>query len=359
MHTEASCGWGGQELRIVADVVASQQRGHTVCVVVDPSALFLSRARLEPECIATARLRRKGLTGLITLGRVIRAFSPDVIVTHSSTDHWLVSVIRVLSFARFSIVRLRHISAPIQSTIPTRWVYRQAQSIVTTSDAIRDQIRMLTGLSSDRITAIATGVDCSLFKPVGRSQRVAMRTRLGLPEDAFVLCAVSTLRSWKGHRFVLQALVELKDVIFVVAGDGPQEEALRAMTLALELDHRVIFLGYQADVRAVFEASDCFVQASTGNEGVSQSMLQAMASGLPVVVSNIGGLNEVVRHEVEGLLVEPTDVLELVNALARMQSQSTDRIVFGQAARRRVTEHYSLEAMADSMEQVIRSAVSA
>src|SRR5213076_511622 len=131
------------------------------------------------------------------------------------------------------------------------------------------------------------------------------RRAVGLPEEALLIGIVATLRSWKGHRYLLQALPECATLVIV--GDGPQREALTAQAAAVGIAGRVRFAGNQRDVVPWLQALDMFALPSYANEGVPQALLQAMLVGLPCVTTSIGGIPELARDGETALVVPPQD----------------------------------------------------
>src|SRR5262249_343746 len=151
------------------------------------------------------------------------------------------------------------------------------------------------------------------------------RTELRLPSDAKLIGIVATLRSWKGHRFLIEAMTDLRlaDARLLVVGDGPQESNLRAQIVALGLDGRVTLAGRQDDVLPWLRALDVFVLPSTGSEGIPQALMQAMACELPVVTTAAGGIPELVENEKNGLVVAAENPVALAEAITRLLRDPT------------------------------------
>ena len=163
--------------------------------------------------------------------------------------------------ARPALVRTRHVSIPVPNDAMTRWLYRRAtQRIVTTGDALRDHLIRDKGVDPQRIDSVPTGIDADRFLP---RDRAVARRELALPQDAPLIGIVATLRSWKGHRFLIDALARLRhrDVRLAIVGDGPQRTALEAQTDKLGLRDRVIFAGQRDDVAPWLTALDLFPPA--------------------------------------------------------------------------------------------------
>jgi glycosyltransferase involved in cell wall biosynthesis len=165
---------------------------------------------------------------------------------------------------------------------------------------------------------------------------------------------VATLRSWKGHRYLLEALPE--GATLVIVGDGPQREALGSRVKALGIENRVRFAGNQRDVVPWLQGLDIFALPSYANEGVPQALLQAMLAGLPCVTTDVGSIGELATDGVTALVVPPKDVPALRLALQRLMQDAALRARLGDAARRHCAEALSYERMLDRMEATYREA---
>jgi glycosyltransferase involved in cell wall biosynthesis len=251
------------------------------------------------------------------------------------------------------LVRTRHISAPVASNALNRWLYGTASAhVVTTGDALRRQIIRDAAVDASHVTSVPTGIDLSIFKPADRAE---MRSLLGLPLDAFVVVIVATLRSWKGHRFLLEAMAQLRGQRLIIVGDGPGRENLRVQVDELGLGERVEFAGHRDEVAPWLQSADVAALPSYANEGVPQSLMQAMACGVPVVTTAVGAISEIVEDGVQGLVVAPRDATAIANALRRLEQDSGLRHALGAAGLAHARERFSLDRMLDAMETVFHT----
>jgi glycosyltransferase involved in cell wall biosynthesis len=358
LHTESSNGWGGQEIRMLTESNSLNATGkfECACLVSDKGQIQM-RNPFNTVSLMPGPIGSKTIKGMFFVIRTLKAVNPDVVVTHSSTDSWLVAIARLFSRRVFPIVRVRHVSAPIRKNFLTKWLYSAATKIVTTSNAIKEHIAARLDIDDRNIFAVPTGVDTSYFSPVKHEVKMKLRRNRAISDSTFVFGMVSTLRSWKGHSYAIRALKRLEDLdcLLIIVGDGPQFENLKIEVDALGISERVIFRGYISDVREDLYTFDAFLQPSYANEGVSQSLLQAMASGLPVIVSDIGGLNEVVVEQSNGLICPPQDDEHLAQYMRALVDQTFDRKCLGKAARQDVEKNHSLESMRLQMERLLES----
>ena len=360
LHTEASLGWGGQEIRILTEAAGTAARGHRVSLIA-PAESNIYREACERDLAAVALpVGRKNLRGLLALRGWIKSNAPDVINTHSSTDSWLAALACFGLRLPPPLVRTRHISAAVPNNWSSRWLYRKATAfIATTGDALRDQIIAEAGVDPARVRSVPTGIDLARYKPCRDSEKAALRSHLNLPGDTPIVGIVATLRSWKGHRYLIEALEKMPGAMLVIVGDGPQRDTLVSQVATLKLQDRVRFSGNQKDVVPWLQAFDVFALPSYANEGVPQAIMQAMACGLAVVSTPVGGIAEIVQHEETGIIVQPHDPEALRVAIERLVGDSALRTGLGEAGRDQAIARFSDTLMIDRMEKIFLEAVRA
>jgi glycosyltransferase involved in cell wall biosynthesis len=357
VHTEASMGWGGQEIRILTEARGFLDRGHAVALYAPPGSRIAEEAPAFGVPVATLPIARKRPAGVAALARALKASRPDVVNTHSSTDTWLTAVASRTMRTPPVLVRTRHVSVPVPNDPGTRWLYRKATArVVTTGEALRAQLVRDNGLDPARVESVPTGIDASAFATLTQDEA---RRACGLPLDAPIVGIVATLRSWKGHRHLLDAFAALAErrASLAIVGDGPQREALERHVASLGLADRVRFAGQQRDVAPWLAALDVFALPSTANEGVPQALLQAMFAGIPCVTTPVGAIPEIARDDDTALLVPPSDAAALARAIDRLLADPALGARLAASARAYVAPRYGLATMLDRMEAVFRRAL--
>ena len=223
-----------------------------------------------------------------------------------------------------------------------RHAYRCAHAVVANSSASARQLET-EGVPRDRIRVIPNGV--ALERYSSRAAARAIRT----------VITVANLRREKAHEVLLRAAASLiaahPSLRFVIVGDGPRRAELEADARSLGLAQHVSFLGHREDVPALLAEADLFVLPSR-SEAFPNGVLEAMAAGLPVVASRVGGLLDLVEHERTGLLVRPDDATELAKAIADVVRQPERAAALGEAARARVAARYSFDRMVEAFEDL-------
>ena len=354
VHTESSCGWGGQEIRVLEEAAGMLERGHRVTLLCPPEARIYEEAARRGVPAIALPIARKGLTGVRALRAWLAGKHCDVLNSHSSTDSWLAALALLGVQPRPALVRTRHISAAIPDNFATRWLYQSAtRRIVTTGERLRTQLIRDNDFAPESIVSVPTGIDLARFAP---GDKAAAKVRLGLDPAQACIGIVATLRSWKGHRFLVDAFANVKqqDARLLIVGDGPGRDNLKAQVEALGLQRRVLMPGNQADVTPWLQALDVFALPSYANEGVPQALMQAMAAGVPVISTPVGSIDELVRHGETGLMVPPQDAGALGAAIERLLGEPALGQRLAEAALALVRERYSRERMLDSMETVFR-----
>ena len=361
VHTENSCGWGGQEIRILAEAEGMQARGHALTLLCPREARIHDEALRRGIAVTALPIAKKRLRGLLAMRAWLAAHPVDVINSHSSTDSWLTALACATLQDPPPIVRTRHISAPVPDNFATRWLYaRAARRIVTTGTALKNQLVEVNHFPADRIVSIPTGIDLTHFRPpASDAEKQAARVRAGVGAASLVIGIVATLRSWKGHRFLIEAFAQLErsDARLLIVGDGPQRAALETMVKGLGLTQQVVFAGNQGDVLPWLLAIDIFALPSYANEGVPQAILQAFACGLPVVTTAAGASGEVAQDGATALVAAMQDAPDLARALARLANDAALGRALGERALALVRARHGSAVMLDAMEQVFRAAI--
>ena len=229
-----------------------------------------------------------------------------------------------------------------------RWSDRYADAVTAVSNVVaRAQIEA-GSVPAEKVTVIYNGIDLRRFARPPSSEIEAHRARLGLSEGRVLLC-VGRLEPEKDHAQLLRAfkklLTKVNDITLVLVGPGRLEAELRALASSLGIAERVRFAGQISPIAPIFYLADVFVLCSW-REGLPLVVLEAMASGVPMVLTSVGGIPEIVEHEKTGILVPARDESALAAALERVFVMSpTEREGMATAARECVKERFSMETM--------------
>lgn len=239
-----------------------------------------------------------------------------------------------------------------------RLMWHAADEILSVSEALRRKLAQTINFPKNRIRVIANGVDLRRFT-VARD-RSGWKFRLNLPGEALTFGTVGRFVPVKCYPVLLEAsrwiFEKIPNSYLVLVGDGPLHEQLAGLARDYKICDRVRFLGWRSDVAEILNALDVYVLASE-SEGMSNTILEAMACGLPVVATEVGGNVELVDRRA-GILVPPSNPTTLADAVTRLLREPAQRDAMGALARWRAEEYFSLETMARNYANVYMDLVS-
>jgi glycosyltransferase involved in cell wall biosynthesis len=236
-----------------------------------------------------------------------------------------------------------------------RFLGRHTSRIIAVSDALRSELVETVGLDAARIVTIHNGIDLAAFlTPIDPGP---VRDRYGIPRDAVVFGQAARFAPQKGHEMLVAAAVPVLEKVphayLLLAGDGPLLDPVRRIASRTSVASRILFPGFETDVRGMLAALDVFV-SSPNSEGLGMAAIEAMSAGLPVVSVRTGGVPEVVADGTTGILVAPGDVAGLTDAMLRLARDPMARLSMGEAGRRRAVDEFSEETMLERTALIYR-----
>lgn len=312
----------------------------------DPLAVTARRSGLS---VFTISERRRFDTEVIPqLRQIVDECQPDILETRNVKSHFLV---RMLGLHRkYPWVAWNH-GYTAQDWLDRsynqldRWSLRGAYRVVTVCGPFARRLERR-GIDPSRITVLHNFA--KPFSAPAAEDIELLRRSLGL-NDELVILAVGRLSSEKGHAELLRAAATLDskrnvpDFRIIVAGDGPEETALHALAARLGIEGRVIMVGFQKELSAYYGLATLLALPSY-TEGSPNVVLEAMAAGLPIAATGVGGVPEILDHGITGLVVPPRNAQALATAITRLLTDSTFRQKLGTAARARAESNYTPEA---------------
>jgi glycosyltransferase involved in cell wall biosynthesis len=360
LHVITRLERGGSSDCTLWQAIGAARRGHRVTIACGPSsaeAPLLARAQRQEGLafLTLPTLRRPvrpgaDLRALLAIARLLRRNRYDVIHLHTSKAGALGRLAALVVGQRRRVVHQPH------GHLFYGYYGRLGDALVLFAE------RLLAPLAARQLTLTARGAAEHLARGVGREaqfrvipsgvemrplreaarRREAVRRRLGYAPDDVVLMSLARLEPIKGAPLTLRAFAAAAagrpSLRLHLAGDGPLLESLRAEAAARGLAARVSLDGRWAHPQDLLPAADVFVLAPR-NEGMGRAVIEALALGLPVIATNVGGLPEVLEHGRFGLLVPPDDEAALAAAIARLADDKTVRDELGRRGRARAVEY--------------------
>lgn len=251
--------------------------------------------------------------------------------------------------ARFSL-REDHLSSKKWLLKPKRWVYRllylkaagRISGYIAVSREVKQALVTEIGSIGDKVTVIFNSVDIRRYHP--DADKKVIREQLGFDKQARIISVVATFKEQKGHRFLIDAASKLveryPDLLILFIGDGGLRGDLKRQTEERKLVNHVQFLGTRQDIPDLLAASDLFVLPSLW-EGLPMALVEAMASGLPIVATDVSGSRQAIQSGKTGILVPPGDADELVEAITNLLTNPDIGSKMGVAARLSAEKEFS------------------
>ena len=353
--------YGGAETQLKNVALRLKQRGWSQSVVsMLPPSAYVEELEAAGICVYNLRMRRKvpDPRAVLRLAAIMRRERPLLIHSHMIHANLLARMTRLFVKVPVLICTAHNI---IEGGRPRELAYRLTDSLadITTqvSEAGKQRYIQVGAVPPHKIVYIPNGIDTSRFQP-NPMVRQAVREQLGCAPDAFVWLTVGRLEPVKNHLELLCAFREVTAVHpharLLIAGQGPLQAATEQRITELGLAERVRLLGVRRDIPDLLNAADAFVLPSLW-EGMPLTLLEASATALPIVATDVGGNAEVVLEGETGYLVPVKDTEALAQAMLRVMNLSeADRSAIGQAGRAHVVQNFDLERVVDRWEALYR-----
>lgn len=347
----------GMETMTAALVRGLAERGHEVGVtcLLEADALGedLRAQGFQVSVVPATGVLSNFVSG--TLAEWFRRRRPDVV--HAHTAGWLKIATAARAAGVNRVVNTLHgFEAAAEPWLPrslARVAVRRTDRIVAVSESVREHLLRVYRAPAERVALVLNGIPLDQFRPGTRSAGV--RAALGIPQGRFVVGHVARHRAVKNQALLLDAFARFRatreDAFLVLVGDGPLRAELEQEAVRLGIARHVRFAGDVRDTAAVYREFDVFVLSSV-TEGTSVSILEALASGVPVVATAVGGTPALLRGGECGVLVPSGDAETLAEALRNLAAAPDRRAVLVRRGREWVEHRYSESRMLDRYEEI-------
>lgn len=350
---------GGMERVLVTVINRTQSRYRHAVICLDRYTAYRERI-IDPNvaCFALHKRPGKDWGCYFRLWKLLRQLKPDLVHTYNFGALDVAPVAKISGAHRvIHAERGRSAQDPRGESRKhralRRWLMPFIDRYLAVSKDLRDWLTEKVGIDPARVVYIPNGIDVAEFT-VSQAREDAPRPLLGsfAPPGTILIGAVGRLDPVKDHAGLLVAFKLLCETLpdlhgrlrLIIAGEGPQRSALEAQIIELGLQKQVCLLGNRDDVPAILAEFDVFALSSIG-EGMPGVLLEAMAAGLPVVATDVGGVSEVVSRGVTGSLVPAGNPAALTQALSDYVLDEPLRVRHGSAGRRIAEGRFSLDHM--------------
>ena len=340
------------------------RRGHQVTIAAPPGELTrrareAAAAEYRGLAVSDGFVFKAPSHALSFLGdwrrmrNLLRRGDFDIVDVHGSQDTWVTAMVRAATGLPRCLVMTRHNTKRVRTGRPNRYLYgRLIDHLIIVDESVRSQYGPFLSdgtLAPERISVVPSAYRADLFHGGVNGERI--RKELSIAADAKVIGVAGRLVLDKGHIHLLRAAAGLKKhlpgLVLLFAGTGPNESQLRLQAEELGLAGSVRFLGFRNDVAEVQAAFDVAVLPSVGCDASSASIKEAMALGVPVIASDIGGARNIIDDGVTGIIVRPGQPDDLGAALRAVLDDSAGARVMADRARQEVALRFSLARLTE------------
>lgn len=335
-------------------------RGHTVCVCANPGHLLLKKC--EESGIATVSIRFGDMGKVFHVATLlqeeIRKRSIDIIHSNANYDRTCAAI--GAAFTKAKHIASIHSAHSIQHNV-THWLRNKfgIAHFIAVAGAVKQVLEKQDGISPERITFIPNGVENDPVEFI-RAARSRTRAAWRVTPETIVIGNVARLVRFKGHKYLLQTIAEVvtrsPNVFFPVLGDGELLTELLQQAKALNIENYVRFYGFQDNINELYPAFDIYCHSSIelAEEAFPIAILRALATGLPVVSTDVGGIGLMVNQGVSGFLTPPEEPKALADALITLIKNKNLRVSMGKASFDLFSKNFRAELMAERVEEIYR-----
>jgi glycosyltransferase involved in cell wall biosynthesis len=289
--------------------------------------------------------------------RLLRNANFQIVHFHLQGANWIAKPLAALVGQRVRIAH-DHTSGDLRfrgagSLLPDASSHLLSSRIIAVSKGVRDFLTRWEAVPADLIELVPNGVDEEIFHPCTEEQKRTARSRLSIPQEAFVTGGIGRLAQEKNFALLPRLATLHPDIVFVIAGSGPERDRIAALASELGVDSHLRLLGTILDRGYFYHALDAFILPSL-YEGLPMAILEAMSSGVPVISSRLEGISAVITEENEGLLAQPGDVADFSRQLRRLKESPELGGQLAQAARAKALNEFSASVSARRIESIYR-----
>ena len=350
IHTDWSRSWGGQEIRTLTELREMKKLGFRVAMIVRDDSELARRGKQEGITVHFIDFSSKfNLAAWRDLYKLIRRLKPAVVNTHSSEDSWMAGCVAKVCRVPL-IIKTRHVLASISSSFSYNAFF---DIVFVCSESIGRQL-VKQRVASSKIIVQSTGIDEERFQYSERD-RQEIRKRYNISDQDILVGNVAFLRLYKGHDFIVRTAATMpENYKFMIVGGGNAHSILKEDIARAGVEGRFILTGHQEDPEHYFSAMDIIFFSSYETEGISQSFIQGLLYGIPLltcrppsIVETLGAVHTYRDIDYGDVDAAHQGLLDLSQHLQR-----TEKDVLSQ--RKAVAEKYGLKTMVENIVRVYR-----
>lgn len=351
LHIDTERTWRGGEQQTIFLAKNLIKLGHAATIVCQPDSPLALRAKQEKIETYEGKMRGEvDIIAVLKLAFLLNQNDYDIVHMHTSHAHTLGVLAVLFSGVSAKKVVSRRVDFSIKKHYTSHLKYLWGvDRYIAVSKAVKN-VLIKDGIPSEKIAVVHDGIDFGRFNGMGLKGRetLPLRQEFDVKPSTFVIGNVAHLADHKGHQYLIKSipyvLKEFPDVKFFIVGDGELRSPLQELANKLNLNDKLIFTGFRKDVPQFLEFFDLFV-LSSHLEGLCSALLEALAMRKPVVVTAAGGVPEIIKDGVNGILVPTKNPEALAAGIIRMIRDRNMAKKMGENGRQTVETRFSVEKM--------------
>lgn len=346
---------GGVTTYVFTLAAGLKKRGHNIFIASSGGVLLLKFIEEGIKFIhipirTKKEVGPKILACTFKLNKFLKQESIDIVHSNSRTTQVLASLIA----RKTGIVHITTWHGYFKRRIFRRLFPCWGKKVIAISEQVKEHLVEDFKVDEKDIVVINNGIDVNKLQAPSPQRKTEIKTTLGLGEGP-VIGIVARLSDVKGHKYLIDAMKEVlasePNAQLLIIGEGREKERLVRLARNLGITQSVFFVPEVSDTKDLLSVMDVFVMPSL-KEGLGLALMEAMASGLPVVGSNVGGIKTLIKDGINGLLVEPTDIKGISGAISELLRNPQRAREMGAQARNFINENFSQDKMVIETEKV-------
>jgi len=342
LHIDSAKIWRGGQQQVL--YLAQKLKDYESIIACPPQSPLAERAKATGLKVSSVQMHGEwDLLAVYKLKKIIRNNSIKIVHLHSPHAQAL-GLLAAKSAGKCKVVLSRRVDFHIRKNILSRVKYSNVDRIIAISERVKE-VLVADGLPLEKIDVVYSGVDIERFQNIKGDHFIS---ELGPHRDEIRIGNIAALAWHKDHRTLIEAarivVDEFPRVIFLIVGDGPLRREIEILIKKLNLEEKVRLCGFRQDIPEILSVLDLFVLSSSW-EGLGTSLLDAFASKVPVVATNVGGIPEIVKDKVNGILVPPGNPGALARAIISLLKNRGLARQMAEEGFRLVKEKLSVERM--------------
>ncbi|WP_456470584.1 glycosyltransferase family 4 protein [Caminibacter sp.] len=351
LHTETLKGWGGEQNKVINEMVLLRELGHNVYLICNPNSKIAKKAKDLGFEVTELSMNKKNFFKTVPFFlKFIKEKNIDIVFTHGHTDTVIGALASKFSSKKPKFIRERHNLFPVNSFLSRQLHKRLADKVCVLSEAIRDYFLSI-GVREEKLFILPSVIDIEKFDKT----KSTFRDEFNIPSDATVVGMFTSLYRKKGvYDFieVVKNIIHKYENVYFIFGGEYRRSVGEVIQETFKNEKRVILTGYREDAANVMRGFDIFVFPSY-SEGLGTVLLEAMASKLPSVVYNQKPMSDLIKDGERGLCAAYKDVKDLQTKIEKLINEPDFAEKLGKNAYKYVSDNYTMPVLKNRLKELL------